>query len=230
MPIVRDIRLHIDPVDVLRQQAGQRQGNVNPSLKSLVEELHSQVADQNLIQPEVAFELFPIDAVRDNRVILESGAVLEGRRLAIHFGSAKMVAGVMCTLGPRLDDRVSAFHGEDNELESMLLDGIGTLAVNALGAEACHQVKDRAESDGLQASGPLSPGLFGLPMENQTVLHRLVQGERIGITLTPGLMMIPNKSLSMIIGIGESMETWEKAEACSWCNMKHHCTFRVPEA
>ncbi len=227
MPIVQDITLVLDPADVLRRQEGSPGGKDNPALLSLTEDMLRIATGQGLIRHALVYEMFSVANIRDGRVLLAEGAVLEGRRLAKLFASAERVAAVMCTLGPDLDARVSALHEDNAELESVLLDGIGNAAMDALAREACLSVKQSEESGGRQASGPLSPGLFGLPMENQTVLHRLAGGERIGIRLTPGLMMVPNKSLSLLIGIGKDMQTWDHAQACSWCNLKESCAYRV---
>ncbi len=226
MPIIKQIQVEIDPADVLRRQEGSRARPVRPALRALTLELLAMVADQELIEPAIAYETIPVAEVRGGQIALESGAFFEGRRLVSLLGQAERLAGVMCTIGPRLDEKVDALNADDDALASVLLDGIGNAALDAVAVEACHLVKQEAESEGLHASGSLSPGLFGLPLDNQTVLQQLVGGERIGIALTSRLMMVPHKSLSMIIGLGKSVPEWDRSQACSWCNMSTKCAYR----
>jgi hypothetical protein len=185
MPIVKRIKVEIDPAEVLRRQEGSRARPVRPALRDLTRELLAMTADQELIEPAIAYESFPVAEVRGSRIVLEGGALLEGRRLVSLLGEAERVVGVMCTIGPRLDDKVSALHADDDALASVLLDGIGNAALDAVAVEACHLVRREAEREGLHASGSLSPGLFGLPLDNQTVLQQLIGGERIGIAHIP---------------------------------------------
>ena len=229
MPIVRKIDVRIEPADLARRIEGNSSGPPNPVLRALTQELMGLVNEQQLIQAAVAFELFPIASFEENRLVLSNGAILEGRLLVTKFKSASRIATAMCTIGPPLEEMSQEFYGQEQELESMLLDGIGNAAIDALGRETCLLIRQTVEEDGHNVSSPLCPGLFGVPMENQAVMHRLVQGEQAGISLTEGMMMTPKKSLSIILGVGADLAVWNNATACSWCNMKSSCAFRISE-
>ena len=112
-------------------------------------------------------------------------------------------------------------------MQALILDGIGSAAVDSLAQEACHFINREASSHGHQASSPISPGMPGLPISEQWQLFQLVPAEQIGVHLTSSAMMVPRKSVSMIIGIGPDMPTWTQAEVCNRCGINKTCHYRV---
>ncbi len=227
MPVLRDISLGLSLEDIVRREQGASQRKVHPQILKLRKELLAQVERGQLLLPAIAFEVVTIAESRRDRLILADSQELEGRMLCARFGAATKVAMVAGTIGPRLDEQVAQYHACNDDLRALLLDGIGNAAVDALSRAACQRIHAEALSLGLQASSTLSPGLHGLPLSNQWVLFRLVDGARIGIRLTPAAMMVPGKSISMLIGLGQEMPQWSRAQACAWCNMSQHCAYRV---
>jgi hypothetical protein len=67
----------------------------------------------------------------------------------------------------------------------------------------------------------------GFPISEQWRLFELVPAEEIGVSLTPYGIMIPRKSISMVIGIGLQMTIWTQAEVCARCNLKETCLYRI---
>jgi hypothetical protein len=109
----------------------------------------------------------------------------------------------------------------------MILDGIGSSAVDILAQEACQFVKRETASSGYKTSSPLSPGMEGWPLSEQHQLFRLVSAEEVGVHLTSLAAMVPRKSVSMAVGIGLEMPTWTQAEVCGRCNLKETCAYKV---
>lgn len=227
MPIVRDFRLELSNDDVVRREGGSRAKRLRPAIQRITDELLATAEGEGLLQPAIAFARVPIAAFRDDRITLRDGRVVEGRILVTRFRGAEELAAVMCTLGPRLDTRVQACHAGHDDLRALLLDGIGCAAMDALGRECCRLVGQAAEGAGMRATGALSPGIHGIPMSDQRVVHDLVGAGEIGITLTDGLMMTPNKSASMLFGLGREMAEWSKEQVCEWCNLSQSCAYRV---
>ncbi len=112
-------------------------------------------------------------------------------------------------------------------MSGLLLDGIGSAAVNSLAQEVCKLIAHEASLRNYQASSPLSPGGRSFPLSEQWQLFKLVPAEEIGVRLTSTGLMVPRKSVSMVIGIGPQMPTWTKAEACARCNLGRTCRYRI---
>jgi hypothetical protein len=103
-----------------------------------------------------------------------------------------------------LEQRSSALFGED-PAAAVILDEVGTLWVNGLARELHDAVRAAAKAAGQQASPSYRPGIGRWPVEFQTELLNLLPADELGLRLSHG-MMIPQKSVSMIIGVGSRLE------------------------
>lgn len=227
MPVIRDIPITLDMERVLRYQGIGERSNLQPQSMDLLAELLAIVNDSHLLEPAIAYELHPINKMQHNQLRLENGAVLHGTLLPSLLTSARELAAVVCTIGPRLEEKVAYYFASNEPLRGLMLDGIGSAAVEALSQEACRFVEREAASYGYRASGPLNPGMSGWPISDQWHLFRLAPAEQIGIRLTSLAVMVPRKSMSMVIGMGAELPAWKQGEACSRCNLKETCPYKV---
>jgi hypothetical protein len=67
----------------------------------------------------------------------------------------------------------------------------------------------------------------GFPITEQWQMLNLVPAGEIGVSLTPIGMMMPRKSISMVIGMGSEMPTWTQAEVCARCNLRKTCPYKI---
>ena len=111
----------------------------------------------------------------------------------------------------------------------MILDGIGSAAVDSLVPEILRLVASEVSSRGYQISSPVNPGMPGFPLTEQWNLLGLVSADEIGVRLTASGVLIPRKSTSMVIGIGPQMTKWTRAEVCARCGLRETCHYRVTE-
>ncbi len=56
---------------------------------------------------------------------------------------------------------------------------------------------------------------------------QLVPAERIGVSLTLSGLMVPEKSVSTVIGMGPQMPSWTQAEYCDRCSLTANCHYRI---
>jgi hypothetical protein len=111
----------------------------------------------------------------------------------------------------------------------MILDGIGSAAVDSLVREVLRRIGNEVSSRGYEISSPVNPGMPGFPLTEQWNLLRLVNADEIGVRLTASGVLIPRKSTSMVIGIGPQMTKWTRAEVCARCSLRETCHYRVAE-
>ena len=227
MPIVRDILLNLQLDELLRSRVFGKSPNLKSELKDLMHELLTEVNDSHLMEPAIAYEIHKISSVGHDRVSLESGAVLHGSILPSVFLEAEEMVVVVCTIGPKLEKQVTDSFNNNEPLQGLLLDGIGNAAVDSVAQESCELIMREASCRGLQASSPLSPGGPTFPISEQWHLFELVPAEEIGVKLTSSGVMVPRKSVSMVIGMGPQMPTWTRAEACVRCNLSKTCHYRI---
>ncbi len=229
MPVIRDIPLSLKTKEVLRREGFREHSKIRPEIKNLILELLASVESAHLLEPAAAYEIHSITEMSHSQVSLGGNLVVHGPLLPSLLPEAKELAAVVCTIGPRLEKQVTNYFNQDEPLQGVLLDGIGSAAVDSLTEEVCTFMTAEASSRGYQASSPVSPGMPGLPITEQWQLLKMVPAQKIGVSLTSSGTMVPRKSASMVIGIGPQMKTWTRAEVCGRCSLAKSCPYRIHE-
>ncbi len=226
MPIICDIPLALDMKGILRRQGIRNPAKIQQETVELLHELMDTAEKQYLLKPAIVYELYPVTKVHNDSIILKDG-ILQGEALPSLFTSARELVIAICTIGSHLEEVAAGYFISKDPLRGLLLDGIGSAAIDSLTQEACKIIVHEASFRGYQASSPLSPGMAGFPISEQEHLFELVPAEEIGVRLTSSGMMVPRKSASMIIGIGPQMPTWTQIEACASCSSYRTCPHRI---
>jgi hypothetical protein len=227
MPVIRDIPLSLKTKEVLRREGFRGHSKIRPEIKRLIYELLASVKKTRLLEPAVAYEYYKVTGMSPSQASLEGDKTIQGPLLYTIFPEAKELAVVVCTIGPKLEKQVTDYSKSGETLRGVLLDGIGSAAVDMLVPEACRLIASEASSHGHQTSSPVSPGWPGLPLTEQWNLFELVNTQKIGVSLTSSGIMVPRKSISMVVGIGPQMATWTQAEVCARCNLRKTCPYRI---
>jgi hypothetical protein len=228
MPIIRDIPLSLKTREVLRRQGLGGGAKVRPEIRILIRELLAGVKKAQLLEPAGAYEIYTVTEISQRQLSLEGNPEVHDRLLPSLLPQAKELAVAVCTIGPRLEKQVTDYFNHGEPLQGMLLDGIGSAAVDSLTEEVCKFIAGEASSRGYEASSPISPGMPGLPITEQWQLLKLVPAGEIEVSLTSSGIMVPRKSVSMVVGIGPQMAKWTRAEVCARCHLKKTCPYRIP--
>ena len=228
MPVIRDIPLSLKTREVLRREGFRENSRIRPEIKSLILELLASIKKANLLEPAIAYEIYSISKMNRRQLSLEGNLVVSGPLIPSLLPGARELAVVVGTIGPRLEKQATDYFNRDEPLRGMLLDGIGSAAVDSLTQEVCKFMADEASSRGYQVSSPVNPGMPGLPITEQWHLLKMVPAREIGVSLTSSGMMVPRKSTSMVMGIGPQMKTWTRAEVCARCCLRRTCPHVIP--
>jgi len=226
MPVLRDVTMTLRIEEVLRWEGIREYSKLRPEMITLIHELLASVDDVHLLEPAIAYDIYPITEVHHQQLCLEGNAALHGSLLPSVLPEAKELATVVCTIGPKLEERVTEYFDRNEPLRGLLLDGIGSASVDSLTQEVCRFMMDEASLRGYQTSSPLNPGMPGFPISEQWQMFKLVPAEEIGVSLTRLGIMVPRKSTSMVMGMGAQMATWTQAEVCLRCSLKKTCPYR----
>ena len=226
MTIVRDIHLNLEKRQILRGEGIRQQSSVRPEIITLIDELLVIIDDEHLLEPVCAYRIHPISRAHHNELFLIENMVLHNPLLTSALSDAEELVTVVCTIGYKLEKKVTEYLGGSEPLRGLLLDGIGNAAVGSLTQEVCKLIKNVAVLRDYQAGSPCSPGMPGFPITEQRSLFQLVPAGEIGMRLTEAGLMIPRKSASMVIGLGQKVRTWEQADVCARCNLSGTCHYR----
>ena len=120
------------------------------------------------------------------------------------------------TLGLSLDRRLR-YYARTDAARLVLMDA----AASALVERVCDELQEALPFE--TYTFRFSPGYGDVPLTMQKQIVRVLETQkRIGMTLTQSLMMIPQKSITGIVGIGGGKEK----RSCKGCALFEHCDFR----
>jgi hypothetical protein len=229
MPIIRDIPLSLKTGEVLRRQGLGGGTKVRPEIKILIQELLASLKKARLLEPAAAYEYYTVSSMNGSQISLEGDKAIHGPLIPAIFPEAKELAVLLCTIGPRLEKQVTDYSKSGETMRGMILDGIGSTAVDMLALEVLRCLANEVSSRGYEISSPVNPGMPGFPLTEQWNLLGLVNADEIGVSLTASGVLVPRKSTSMVIGIGPKMTRWTQAEVCARCSLRETCHYKVTE-
>lgn len=227
MPVIRDISLRLKTSDVLRRQGFGRGAKVRPEIRFLIRELLASLRKACLLEPAVVYEYYTVNSMNGSQVSLEGDGAIYGPFIPAIFPEAKKLAVLLCTIGPRLEKQVTGYGKSGQAMRGMILDGIGSTAVDKLVSEGLRLIGTEVSSRGYEISSPVNPGMPGFPLTEQWNLLGLVNANQIGVRLTASGVLVPRKSTSMVIGIGSKMTRWTQAEVCARCSLRETCHYKL---
>jgi len=216
--------LSIDVDGVLRGQ-GADPGIIrtrSPRLAAVAEQ--ALESSRHLIQPEAHVQELKVSHFNHDLIKFQGGKTLRGQVVLEHLIGVNSIVVVICTVGRGIEEYASKVM-EDDIVLGLAIDGVGSAAVEDLANRICRQIELDAGKKGLETTIPLSPGMIGWDVEDgQPVLFSLINPSNIGVTLDQHFVMDPRKSLSMIIGIGEQVNS--KNKVCDYCAMSENCRYQ----
>nr|MBC7245625.1 hypothetical protein [Chloroflexota bacterium] len=222
MQLLHSFSLNLTVEQMLVQQG--RAPGVGPAPAEMVR-LYQQAIDKakELAEPVAMYDVFPVRAAQDDGLILADGHVLRSHLVVAQLARAEQIAVAICTIGSRLEEEASRAFAAGQGVMGFLYDSAGSLAVSHMAREVVQQVQERAKQQGQKASFPISPGSADCTLEDQRVVFDLLPAQRIGVRLTDSLLMVPLKSVSLLIGLGRDLPTTHDLAQCDFCERRDKC-------
>jgi hypothetical protein len=193
-----------------------------PALVEIAEQARQE--SLSLLAPKVVFREYAVTSIQHEQLILEGDRRIKSKLLASQLATASQVIILLATIGEQLEQQVSKIW-DDDMVYALALEGAGSGAVEALANAACQYFERKAAEQGLQASIPFSPGMVDWPVEDgQPQIFNLLGEEGSIVSLTPSFIMIPRKSLTMVMGLGASLDS--SGRTCDYCTMRATCRYQ----
>jgi hypothetical protein len=227
MPVIRNIPLGLKTAEVLRREGLGGGAKVRTEIRLLIEELLTSLKKAHLLEPAVAYEYYMVKTMNGNQISLECDKMLHGPLLPAIFNEAKELIIILCTIGPKLEKQVTDYSKIGETMRGMILDGIGSAAVDKLISEVLSIIASEVSARGYEVSSPINPGMPGFPLTEQWNLLGMVNASEIGVRLTATGLLVPQKSTSMVVGTGPKMTRWTQAEVCARCSLRETCHYKV---
>lgn len=218
--ILEGIEIAIKKKEVLRY-LGYRVREV----KVEVEEILAKEIEEgrHLITPEAIYSREMVKEQQGGIIRLNYGLSLNIGSAAREWQGSEYLGAVICTIGAALEDRVAELFATEEHLPALVLDSVGSAAVQAVADEINYLICCREKEAGSQVGPRASPGYGKWNLTDQKLLFSLLPTHRINVQLNQQCMMIPRKSCSFCLGIGEGLDY--KFNPCRRCG-KEDCSYR----
>lgn len=194
--------------------------------KSLDEDCMALINDaleefENSVSYKASYRYFDIK-VEDNKVYFEDYMTLESEKLAKNLNGCSSAFVLVATTSIGVD-RVISKHMNLRVSRAVILDAIGSAAIEAFCDLLCKTIQDE---NGVNFRPRFSPGYSDLSLSCQgAVLGACDASRKIGVTLSSNNLMIPKKTVSAIAGVRPKDEVCEKATRCEICD-NTNCLYR----
>lgn len=187
-------------------------------INSLVDDYIQNYHD--LIASSYSYTIRDIGPVDGNRVDIGNSLVLKSKKVARLLGKCERVAVFALTIGNYLEDLVDYLLENGLILQATVLDAIGSGIAEKLATQVEQRIKNDAGSEGLVTSRRFSPGYCDWSVRQQKIIFRALGDDAAGIRLTESCLMLPRKSVSGIVGIGQPGNGIEEYNPCTTCKKK----------
>ena len=153
-----------------------------------------------------------------------TGILLPGKDIARHLRGCDRAVLMAATLGAQTDALIQKW-GRADLTRALVLDACATRLTEEYCDEIEREIRAQATAFGFMAARRFSPGYGDLPLDIQPrILDVLNACRQIGLTCTESLILLPRKSVTAIIGLGEKLSL--PPGGCAGCAMNHTCDFR----
>ena len=180
---------------------------------------------RHLTEPSYSYIISDIKSVEGSRTLVKGRVVFRSEVIARLLERGEKVAVFILTIGDRLEETIGRLADDGQIVEAYVLDAIGSSVAESLADVVQSKIGDLARAQGLCISRRFSPGYCDWDINQQRVLFRAIDGDSSGVCLSEMHIMVPQKSISGIIGIGLRDQGVESYNPCETCN-KRNCPGR----
>ena len=192
------------------------------SILELVERMWSKLVD--CCTPHAGYRLLDGGRYETDKVKVADAVLHTGPIIAEAMGEASSIAIFTVTLGAGYDKWMQEIKQEDNIMHEFVANSMATVVAESITEELIAVLRKNVQEQGLKATNNYSPGYCGWPLMEQQLLFSFLPNGISGITLTESCLMLPIKSVSGIIGVGEN--ALKRPYGCAVCNMQKRCHHR----
>lgn len=196
---------------------GYKNHDLDETTKELL--LHSEKELLKVVKPSYVYKVFEL---KDNQLI-GVNFELQGSSIKKHLEGCEKVVFLCATLSAKVDKLI-----RQKQITSMT----EAVMIDSLASVLIEQVLDEIEKiimedfEGYEHTWRFGLGYGDFPIEQQkSFLDILDAPKRISVGVNEGMMLVPAKSVTCVIGIGKGLDNRAK-KSCEVCNLRENCQFR----
>ena len=178
-----------------------------------------------LINPLYSYIIKDVEWARGSIAFIEDSIIFKSQVVVQLLEQCQQVAIFLVTIDKYLEETAWKLSRDGLILQATVLDAVGSSAVEKAADSVQDKIREIAETEGLVTSQRFSPGYCDWNIGQQRMLFHALTGHTLGVRLTGECLMIPQKSISGIVGIGSPDGKAESYNPCEFCN-KQDCPGR----
>jgi hypothetical protein len=190
------------PYEAIYRRLGYRRGVTGLSPREKAETEASIDKALSLIRLQGAALRLSVRREGSASVILPDGTVFESRRFFKFADACEEILLMAATAGPEIMREIQNDAAGRNITRGVVLDAAASEITDAALDWIMGYANQTLRREGRRLlPSRYSAGYGDLPLESQRVMHRLLDLERIGVTITDHCILVPEKSVTAITGI-----------------------------
>ncbi len=174
------------------------------------------------VTPRWVWRVFHVKHSFDGEALEGAGLTLPGGLVRTMLGDCAQAVVLACTLGAGFE---AMLRGEQARgmARAALLDACGSAWVEAGCGAAEEEIA--ARFPGLHLTDRFSPGYGDLPLALQRDICAILDTpRRLGVQVTPSVLMNPAKSVTAVIGLSERPQP-ARVRGCGYCALRETCQY-----
>ncbi len=199
---------------------------LQPDLEELLKQAVRKVSQ--LAQPKGAYAHFAVKQINSDKITLsDTNLQIEGSQTLPHFVSCQRVTLLAVTLGKEITNVLEEL-SQTKISQAVLLDATASAAAENLAEQLDALITGEIRRKGFYPTARFSPGYSDWNLSWQKELLESLDGEKIGLGLTPYNLLEPIKSITAAIGwssepVTRNYELPNRLKPCQGTESCPHC-------
>ncbi|MDQ7093566.1 Vitamin B12 dependent methionine synthase activation subunit [Desulfosporosinus sp. PR] len=189
--------------------------------------LHRQMIEEaaSLVRPASIWVDVDVTGAGVGELFLEDGFKFSSKLLAKIAGKAEKMLLIAITIGTEIEDRLTRYKKAGKLSEAYALDACATTYITKVSTTAVSRVQEAYQREGLKTTFPMGPGhSYWKGLEDMRVIFHFLRAEKISIYLSGSNLIVPSKSVAMVMGVGRELPDFKGKTHCNFCNLQATCS------
>jgi len=156
---------------------------------------------KNILIPQKILKTCKIEFQDETSLRIFGGFTITSKSLFIRLQGSFNVYIFAVTVGGLITKKMNEYVENGEISRAIVADAIGSVSVEFLADKVNQEIINLCSKKGQKTTKRFSPGYGDWSISDQKPLLNHLDGEKIGINLTENYQMIPEKSISAIVGV-----------------------------
>lgn len=214
-------------IEVSKEKVAQRLGYSSTppgKLEKAMEEMLNRAKD--LLSPRAVYVLRRIIHFPEGVILIPGGITFNTVRIGHYLTCCDQIVVYLVTIGGSLEEEVGKLMRKGDFLSALILDAIGSEATGRA-TDSLQELTKRSQGERRAITSlRFGPGYCDWKLSEQSLIFKALNSSNLGVNLTKNYMMIPRKSTSGIMGLGDAERIMSQPTPCQLCPKRDYCSGR----